>query len=62
MQDLYTPITPCRIVDTRKAGGAIGAETRTYYVAGTFGFAPAGGTSGGCWHLQAASTTARHGC
>ena len=46
---LYVPITPCRIVDTRQAVGAFSAgQIRSYYVGGTFGFAPQGGTSGGC--------------
>ena len=46
---LYVPITPCRIVDTRQAVGVFSAgQTRSYYVGGTFGFAPQGGTSGGC--------------
>ena len=52
MQDLYTPIAPCRIVDTRSGTGTngtpIGNQTRTYHVAGTVGFAPQGGKSGGC--------------
>lgn len=49
----YVPITPCRIVDTRKGTGANGTPlgpgvTRTYYVGGTTGFAPQGGRSTGC--------------
>ncbi|QXC60796.1 hypothetical protein KSP35_21130 [Aquihabitans sp. G128] len=48
-ESTYTPITPCRIVDTRVNGGRIqNNQTRTYYVGGTFGFAPQGGKSGGC--------------
>lgn len=47
------PITPCRIVDTRGGTGTGGTpltslQTRTYYVGGTFGFAPQGGKTGGC--------------
>ena len=47
------PITPCRIVDTRSGVGAnrtpiANKQTRTYYVGGTFGFAPQGGKTGGC--------------
>jgi len=46
---LYVPITPCRIVDTRNAVGVFSSgQTRSYYVGGTFGFAPQGGKSGGC--------------
>ena len=45
----YVPVTPCRIVDTRQAVGALkNGVTRTYYVGGTTGFAPQGGKSGGC--------------
>ena len=52
-ESVYVPITPCRIVDTRSGTGA-GAtpisnlQIRSYYVGGTFGFAPQGGKSGGC--------------
>lgn len=49
--DIYVPITPCRIVDTREsgAGGKFAAnETRTYRVGGTSGFPGQGGKSGGC--------------
>ncbi len=43
------PITPCRVADTRLGGGIVmGSSTRSFYVAGTFGFAPQGGKSGGC--------------
>jgi hypothetical protein len=47
---LYTPVTPCRIVDTRKSGGEIGASTgRNFYVYGTAGTIRAqGGNSAGC--------------
>ena len=48
-QNLFVPITPCRVVDTRGAVGPFSSgQTRTYYVAGTSGFAPQGGHSGGC--------------
>ena len=44
---LYTPVTPCRIVDTRKAGGAISAGgIRSYNVRGAV--ASQGGNSAGC--------------
>ncbi|WP_353814230.1 hypothetical protein [Agromyces sp. SYSU T00266] len=46
---VFVPVTPCRIIDTRAGGGKLAANsTRTFYVAGTTGFAPQGGTSGGC--------------
>lgn len=36
----YVPLAPCRIVDTRMAGGRLGAGTqRTWQVTGTSGFA-----------------------
>ncbi|MCB0960265.1 MAG: hypothetical protein KDB04_12180, partial [Acidimicrobiales bacterium] len=48
----YVPITPCRVVDTRRpgAGGAFGnREIRDYVVRGTgSAFAQQGGTAGGC--------------
>ncbi|MEU1972587.1 hypothetical protein ABZ477_13070 [Microbacterium sp. NPDC019599] len=48
-EQLFVPISPCRIVDTRKAGGALGSNTtRSFYVSGTTGFAGQGGTSAGC--------------
>jgi hypothetical protein len=45
----YTPVTPCRIIDTRLVGGPIAAGTqRSFYVAGSFGFDTQGGHAGGC--------------
>ena len=39
---VYTPVTPCRIIDTRLAGGAIAAgTTRSFLVTGT-NFSPRG--------------------
>lgn len=45
----FVPVSPCRIADTRKAGGAlqVGAS-RAFTVRGTTQFVPQGGTSGGC--------------
>ena len=44
---VYTPVTPCRIVDTRKAGGAISANgIRNYNVRGAVAYQ--GGNSAGC--------------
>ncbi len=53
LEDVFVPVAPCRIVDTRQGAGTNGTpltslQTRTYYVGGTFGFAPQGGKSGGC--------------
>jgi hypothetical protein len=46
---LFVPIKPCRIADTRKAVGILTDNiARSFRVRGTTGFAPQGGTSGGC--------------
>jgi hypothetical protein len=46
---VYTPVAPCRIIDTRLAGGAIAANaTRSFVVAGNAGFAAQGGNATGC--------------
>ncbi|MGI8418201.1 MAG: hypothetical protein ACR2P2_18770 [Nakamurella sp.] len=48
-EDVFVPITPCRAVDTRVHSAPFGNGTsRGIYVAGTVGFAPQGGKSGGC--------------
>jgi hypothetical protein len=48
-EDDYVSVTPCRIVDTRAAVGALTAGTiRSYYVGGTQQFVNQGGKSGGC--------------
>ena len=49
-QDLvFTPITPCRIVDTRNAGGPIAAtQTRSFNAAGQSSYAGQGGNAGNC--------------
>jgi hypothetical protein len=46
---VYTPLTPCRIIDTRIAGGLLtpGAP-RSFFVVGTAGFETQGGLAGGC--------------
>lgn len=44
-----TAVTPCRIVDTRAAGGALTAgTTRSFAVGGSTGFAAQGGNPVGC--------------
>ncbi len=46
---VYTPVPPCRIIDTRLAGGPIVPGTpRTFHVTGTTGFDTQGGHAGGC--------------
>ena len=46
---LYVPIPPCRIIDTRLAGGALAANsTRAFKVNGTDEFQTQGGNQGGC--------------
>jgi hypothetical protein len=48
-ETIYTPVVPCRIIDTRLAGGALAAGAqRNFYVAGTSGFAAQGGNPAGC--------------
>ncbi|MDA8105304.1 MAG: hypothetical protein M0Z71_07945 [Nitrospiraceae bacterium] len=45
---VYTPVAPCRIIDTRLAGGAIAANTlRNFFAVGS-PFNMQGGTSGDC--------------
>ncbi len=54
---VFTPIAPCRLVDTRSAGGKIGVgQQRAYDVRGTGAtFAAQGGLGGGCG-IPAAAT------
>jgi hypothetical protein len=45
----FHPVQPCRIVDTRVAGGKLASgATRNFAVSGTTGFLAQGGKSGGC--------------
>jgi hypothetical protein len=54
---IFVPVTPCRIIDTRLAGGAIAANSmRSFLVTGSTGFEGQGGKSGGCGIPQGAST------
>lgn len=56
---IFVPITPCRIMDTRVAGGKFAdGQTRTYVVGGTTGFPAQGGNSGGCGIPLAATAIA----
>ncbi len=43
----FTPITPCRAIDTRPGRIAAGA-THHFHIRGTIGFAEQGGKDGGC--------------
>ena len=47
---VFVPVTPCRVVDTRRGGGALGVrEVRSWQVGGAGGaFAGQGGRAGGC--------------
>jgi hypothetical protein len=55
----YVPLAPCRILDTRHGGGKLaGSTSRAINVAGTTGFAPQGGKSGGCGVPLGASAAA----
>ena len=46
----YTPVTPCRVFDTRvsAAGILVGGTQRNFLVAGASGFAAQGGNAAGC--------------
>jgi hypothetical protein len=57
---LFVPVTPCRIIDTRLAGGRIApgvGGVRHFEVAGTVGFEAQGGQAGGCGIPLAAGMT-----
>jgi len=46
---VYTPVAPCRIIDTRLAGGVLAAGSqRNFVVGGSVGFAAQGGNPAGC--------------
>jgi hypothetical protein len=46
---VFTPVTPCRVIDTRLGGGPIAANTqRNFVIAGTSGFTAQGGSPMGC--------------
>lgn len=56
VESKFTAISPCRIVDTSKAGGKLAAgATRAFAAEGVSGFPSQGGTSGGCG-IPAAAT------
>jgi hypothetical protein len=45
---VYTPLTPCRIVDTRNAGGQIGANTTRFFDVDGADFSAQGGSNRSC--------------
>src|SRR5262245_24623832 len=46
---VFSPVNPCRIIDTRLAGGPIaGGTQRSFVVTGSADFEAQGGTAGGC--------------
>lgn len=56
---VYTPVTPCRIADTRVAGGALAAnQTRTLLGYHASSFAAQGGTASSCGLAEGVSALA----
>lgn len=56
---VFTPITPCRIVDTRNAGGALAANaTRSFNVTNVANYTSQGGVATNCGGAGAAGTFA----
>lgn len=54
---IFVPLAPCRILDTRLAGGMIAnGTTRDFEVSGTAGFDGQGGNAGGCGVPQGATS------
>lgn len=48
-ESVYVAVAPCRILDTRNAGGKMAnGATRTFFVGGTTQFLSQGGKAGGC--------------
>jgi len=45
---VFTPVTPCRIIDTRVAGGPIAAGSQRNFFATGIGFSSQGGFNGDC--------------
>jgi hypothetical protein len=58
VESRFTPIAPCRIVDTRAKGGPISTSGRSFQVSGGSGFSAQGGTSSGCGIPAAATAVA----
>ncbi|MGH3717082.1 MAG: hypothetical protein ACRDT4_27015 [Micromonosporaceae bacterium] len=55
VESKFTPISPCRIIDTRAGGGRLGVATRSFVAAGTTGFVAQGGNASGCGIPEAAT-------
>jgi len=54
---VFVPVQPCRIIDTRLAGGALAANVqRDFQVTGSASLAPQGGNASGCGIPQGATT------
>lgn len=46
---VFVPIAPCRVIDTRVAGGAFAAgESRSYHIVGSTNYSAYGGNAAGC--------------
>src|SRR6266566_4159768 len=45
---VYTPVTPCRIIDTRLAGGPIGPGAQRNFLAASSNYSGQGGFAGSC--------------
>ena len=45
---VFTPVTPCRIIDTRVAGGPVNADSQRNFIATGTNFSTQGGFSGDC--------------
>jgi hypothetical protein len=57
VESKFTPITPCRIVDTRLTGARVTPGLpRDFHARGTMGFVGQGGKSGGCGVPTAATS------
>lgn len=49
LENVFVPIAPCRIIDTRSGGGQFAANaTRSFLIRGTSGFPAQGGAATGC--------------
>lgn len=57
-ENVYTAVTPCRIIDTRLAGGAIAAsETRSFRISGQTSYVSQGGLASDCGITAGVYTT-----
>jgi hypothetical protein len=59
LETVFVPITPCRIIDTRSAGGQIATgTTRAFHVRGSTDFTSQGGNATGCGIPESATAVA----